>query len=177
MSSSLTPGPGCSRVTHRPGLPRKAWRRRGAHPWQCISTWALLEENGGTTPCRCSKSACSYCSCWCRARRTSSACRGACHPQHRTATATSPCLYHHRGTRRARLSWTACLRLVAERSGRRRAHAVDDAQNSRSKFAKPSGHRVLSIRIFTSAISISCWPKTITSLSACARSATLRLVR
>ena len=48
------------------------------------------------------------------------------HPQRRNATATSPCLYHHRDARPARRSWTAVPLL-----------GVDDAQN----------YKVLSIRI------------------------------
>ena len=44
----------------------------GAHPWQCNSIQGLLEGHGGTTPCCRSKSACSCCSCWCRARQANS---------------------------------------------------------------------------------------------------------
>ena len=68
--------------------------------------------------CCCWKPVCSCCSGWYRARRTSSACRGAYRPQHRNATATSPSPCHHRGARPARRVEPRCLRVVAERGGR-----------------------------------------------------------
>ena len=96
------------------------WKRgdEGAQPWQCISIWVLREENVGTTPCCCSKPACSCCSCWCRARRTSSACQGACRPPHRNSTAILLVRVTIEVLVPLAVRGPQCLRVVAERGGR-----------------------------------------------------------